>query len=138
MCVRRLNLGDELIAQPAPGGDQPWCAAGIAQGLAQFLDGLGDGADRSGVVSPDGIEQLILADHAGSLLDQVAEDGKSPRPQADRTVGPRDGLLPGIEHEFVEYNFQCAVSFAVRSSLGSPMNALCLIRIRSWLLYGSA
>ena len=68
-------------------------AAGVAEGLAQFLDGLGHRTDRGGLMAPDRVEQIVAAYHGRCLFDQMTEHGEGLRAQVDRTVRSIDLFL---------------------------------------------
>ncbi len=44
--------------------------------LAQQADGAGEGAFGDGGIGPDGVEQLLLADEAAAILDEVEEQAE--------------------------------------------------------------
>jgi hypothetical protein len=69
-------VGDEAVAGDGDGFDEAGLAGIVVEGFAQEADGAGEGAFGDGGVGPDGIEELLLANQAAAVLDQVEEQAE--------------------------------------------------------------
>lgn len=100
--VRRRTVGqrcDEPVAAPRGGHDEAVLSCADAEGLAQRRDGLAQVVFLDHPARPCGGEQLVLADGAVALLDQVDQDiqrlGRDPDRFAIRPVQfTRQGVQP--------------------------------------------
>ena len=71
-----FDLGDEAVAGGGDGFDEAGLAAVVVEGFAEEADGAGEGVLGDGGVGPDGVEQLLLADEAAAVLDEVEEQAE--------------------------------------------------------------
>ncbi len=71
-----IDVRDEAVAGGGDGFDEAWLTGVIVQGFAQEADGAGEGAFGDGGVGPDGVEELLLADKAAAILDEVEEQAE--------------------------------------------------------------
>jgi hypothetical protein len=71
-----LDVGDEAVAGGGDGFDETGLTGVVVQGFAQEADGAGEGAFGDGGIGPDGVEELLLADEAAAVLDEVEEQAE--------------------------------------------------------------
>ena len=76
--IRRcgFRLGDEAEAAARKGLDHRLVAAAVADGAAQGVDAGVQGRVRDRAAVPDRLDQLVLADDAVAMLDQVGEQAE--------------------------------------------------------------
>lgn len=71
-----VDLGDEPVPGGGDGFDEAWLAGIVVEGFAEEADGAGEGAFGDGGIGPDGVEELLLADEAAAVLDEVEEQAE--------------------------------------------------------------
>jgi hypothetical protein len=71
-----IDVGDEAVAGGGDGFDEAGFARVVAQSFAEKPDGAGEGAFGDHGVGPDGIEELLLANQAAAVFDQVEEQAE--------------------------------------------------------------
>ena len=86
-----LDRGDELVALPVDRADDRLPVAVVVDGLANRLDAGGECRLADEAITPDLVEQLLLADDGAAALHQVREDVEGLRLELDLlTVAAQD------------------------------------------------
>src|SRR5690606_22709088 len=67
------HVGDEPVAAPVHGPDHLLAPSVVADDPAGVLDAGGEGGFAHEAVTPDGVEQLVLGDHAVAVACKVEE-----------------------------------------------------------------
>ena len=81
------GVADEAVAAPRHRADQPLLAAGVADRGAGGADPAGQRRQRDDAALPDGVEELVGADHPVLVADQVGEHLEDLRLDLDRAAG---------------------------------------------------
>ena len=68
-----LDLADEAVALAGDRAHQPLFLAGIADGLAHRIDVAGDRRFRDDPAVPHRLEQVVLADDAIAVVDELQQ-----------------------------------------------------------------
>ena len=82
------HSGDELVALAVHGPDDQLTAAVVTDGPAHRLDPRGQGRLAHEPVTPDGVEQVLLAHDRATVLDQVGEHVEDLRLDPDLLATP--------------------------------------------------
>lgn len=69
-------MGDEAVAGGGDGFDEAGLAGIVVEGFAEEADGAGEGTFGDGGIGPDGVEELLFADEAAAVLDEVEEQAE--------------------------------------------------------------
>lgn len=72
-----VDPSDEAVAGGGDGFDESGFAAVVVEAFAEEADGAGEGVFGDGSVSPHGVEDLLLAEEASAVLDEVEEKAES-------------------------------------------------------------
>jgi len=97
-CCYFRDIGDEPEPFARDRPDQPLLLAAIADRLAHRIDMAGEGRFGDDPPAPDRIQQIVLADDARAVLDQMSQQVEDLRPDRHHRLPPRQLPPLGVEH----------------------------------------
>src|SRR6185437_699875 len=118
-----FDPGDEAVAGSRDGFDESRLAGVVIERFAKQADEAGEGAFGDGRVGPHGVEDLLLADQAAAVLDQVQEQAKSLWLKGNRRAVRRKAKRNVVGPEAVEEEDHRGVPCAV-SSMGFAVSIM--------------
>ena len=89
--VLQLDRCHELVAAAVDRADHALRPPVVADGAARGLEPAGERRLADEAVAPDVVEQLLLGDHAVTVLDEVGEEIEHPGLDANPLSGPTEG-----------------------------------------------
>ncbi len=96
------DLTDKAHALARDGADQALLAAAVAERLARRIDMTCEGGFGDDPTTPNRLQQIVLADHALAVPDQVQQQVEDLRRQRNFFRSPHQFPQVGIEYKILE------------------------------------